>query len=408
MQRKPLFSLAFAAAMVITLVGCGGTDSTPTTGGGPSATAADGSALTVADRVETIKMAVSELRGLEFLEEVEIQFLTEEEFESYFGVGVGDSADEAELFRQGRLTYELLGLYTPGMDTEELDIGFARMVAGAWDPDDDVMILREGEIDALQELILVHELVHALQDQHFGDDLYRIDTLGDGAWVRSALVEGDARAVEVSYFNTVLTPREQNEANQAMRTAAAEATAGQPIPEFVLRLFTSAYEDGNRVMEYRDNAARNALLADLPDSSEQVLHETSLRDDEQPLPVELPTLQMPAYEPALEWSWGERGLREMLNTDGSRVRDAIRVGNGWGGDYFRSYVSADDEAIVTMAFRGDTKEDAVEYFDAMTIYLDENVPEGSYTEIRQAGDTVLVALASDPAMGDTIAASLFG
>lgn len=407
MLRRYLTFLALASTMLLTLAGCGGTDTSSADGPESTADVSD-TGGTLEDRLTAIQATVSELRGLEFLEEVEIRVLTDEEFEAEFGAGVEPSPEEVESYRQERLTYELLGLYPPGTEAETLTAGLAGLVAGAWNTEEDVMILRAGEFDALQEVILVHELVHALHDQHFEETLFDTEDLGDQSWVRSALTEGDATAVETFYFLNVLTSAQQAEVRQTSRAAATEADPGQSVPRFVESMLYSVYDDGFRVMDNLDNDARNALLADPPESSEQILHQDKLRSDEQPLPVELPVLQAPGYEAALDWSWGERAIRDMLNTGGSRVGASNRAGGGWGGDYYRSYVSDDDEAIVTMAFRGDTEEDAVEFFDAMTVYLDESVPDGSYTEIRITGDTVLLAIASDPTIGDSVAAGLFG
>ena len=68
-----------------------------------------------------------------------------------------------------------------------------------YDQDEDRIIIRGTEISPALSVTLVHELTHALQDQHF--DLDREDESEDGGdEVFRSLVEGDATRVEDGYI----------------------------------------------------------------------------------------------------------------------------------------------------------------------------------------------------------------
>ncbi|HET9212932.1 MAG TPA: hypothetical protein VFR03_21175, partial [Thermoanaerobaculia bacterium] len=90
---------------------------------------------------------------------------------------------------------------------ETMDLGrylpelLSSQVAGFYDPDGKYMTLVDTSLGAAgkeekaqnEDMVLVHELTHALQDQHF--NLHRFeerDPLSDGGTAKKALVEGDA------------------------------------------------------------------------------------------------------------------------------------------------------------------------------------------------------------------------
>src|SRR6185295_18065417 len=54
----------------------------------------------------------------------------------------------------------------------------------------------------MEDTIIVHELTHALQDQHFDLQKFQIsDPLSDAGSARSALIEGDATLTMYNFFS---------------------------------------------------------------------------------------------------------------------------------------------------------------------------------------------------------------
>ncbi|NNK08627.1 MAG: hypothetical protein HKP50_15045, partial [Myxococcales bacterium] len=112
---------------------------------------------------------------------------------------------EEEEIERARLMYGALGLLDTDMDLKSMFAGvLGEQVIGYYDPDtgrlvirDDVMAGLAGSFGPQQaqeaQLVLVHELVHALQDQRLGlGESFRKDRTADADNAFRAVVEGDA------------------------------------------------------------------------------------------------------------------------------------------------------------------------------------------------------------------------
>ena len=88
-----------------------------------------------------------------------------------------------------------LGYYPPGFDLRGTGAAVASTVAAYYDPEDKALVL----FDPTAKGTIVHELVHALQDQTF--DLYAssVDGTSDAQLARAAVVEGDATLCGARY-----------------------------------------------------------------------------------------------------------------------------------------------------------------------------------------------------------------
>ncbi|OWY61582.1 hypothetical protein B7486_63050, partial [cyanobacterium TDX16] len=115
--------------------------------------------------VAEIAAFVEEERGLEFLEDPEIELLDEGAFQDR--LLEDEEEDEGELLE---LQDELraLGLIDDDVDlAESLDDLLGGAVLGFYDPETGELVVRAGEISPLARITIAHELVHALDDQHF-------------------------------------------------------------------------------------------------------------------------------------------------------------------------------------------------------------------------------------------------
>lgn len=64
---------------------------------------------------------------------------------------------------------------------------------GYYSPRDKTLFVYADVSGSYQRGVLIHEMVHALQDQHFGlDKLHQTDDDDDAAMAKAALIEGDA------------------------------------------------------------------------------------------------------------------------------------------------------------------------------------------------------------------------
>ena len=153
-------------------------------------------------RVADLAAFVEDERGLEFEHPVYVDFLTPAEYTAQTTDDEG-TMEEDEREQLDRYAAELRAL---GVASGELDLfaAFNQVSDGGtlafYDPTDERVRVRGTEMTVGLEVTLVHELTHALQDQHF--DLERLDgpQLDDGAATAfRGLAEGDALRVEEAY-----------------------------------------------------------------------------------------------------------------------------------------------------------------------------------------------------------------
>jgi hypothetical protein len=206
-----------------------------------------------------------------------------------------------------------------------------------------------------QRPALAHALAHALCDQRFGlRDLLKIDLEGrhhldgDAERARLALVEGDATltALELDDPRGALT---SGHALPALVEQLAAAPAAGAAPDWAGAVAGFAHGDGlafvARVRARKPWSAVDALWADPPQSSEQVLHPDKYDARERPVDVAAPDARAfgDGFRAAASDVLGELGARTWLAA-ASPATVAERAAAGWGGDRATLFVPTPDAA----------------------------------------------------------------
>ena len=130
------------------------------------------------DRVEALARSlqgeVEKTRGLRFREPPRVALLDDAAFRQRLKDKTAAERDEAEL-RTTQHTLRALRLIPGGLDlTAAVDTLLGAGVVGFYDPKTKELVVRGASASSpLVRHTLVHELTHALQDQHFGIDLAR-------------------------------------------------------------------------------------------------------------------------------------------------------------------------------------------------------------------------------------------
>ena len=139
----------------------------------------------------------SEVRELEFLEDVEVIRMTRAEFRAQADASAGE-IDDADL-RDLAETYGRLGFFALDLDLRPILAGASSDYVGAtYSARNKLITLIEDTPGEAPAATQVHEYVHALQDQHF--DLIEFDgSTSDEFLARRAVVEGDATLAEARF-----------------------------------------------------------------------------------------------------------------------------------------------------------------------------------------------------------------
>ena len=108
---------------------------------------------------------ISERSGFSFTRPVRVEWRSEEELVRYLTFKLDEEFQEGEVERI-RDSYALLGLVPETLDLGALFLAlYTEQVGGFYDPDSVALYVRSGQDEATVESVLVHELVHAAQDQ---------------------------------------------------------------------------------------------------------------------------------------------------------------------------------------------------------------------------------------------------
>ena len=345
----------------------------------------------VRDHLLDLQRQAETWRGLHAKRPVQSRVVAEKEL----------AREVADSFRQdmpaGALRSSESALKAFGLIPETLDLVsflprlLTQQIAGYYDPEEKALsLVRRGggapagqadevgpEAQRLEDITLVHELTHALQDQYF--DLARFvktdDPLSDDATARQALVEGDAT---LTMLNALLgvpieeVPGVEGVLETAMGASGSLVAGGSEelfaeAPPFIRETLLFSYTQGNLFcISVRRKGGQKlldyAFRKDPPRSSEQILHPEKWhgrRDD--PVQVEWPNLSrvLPGYAKVAEGEMGELAVRILLREDLKSEARATAAAAGWGGDRFSVY-QKDGRRLLAWITEWDSATDAEE------------------------------------------------
>jgi hypothetical protein len=336
-----------------------------------------------------IERGLAAIRGLAFTEPVEMDVKRPETLRAYL-VDILDQDYSPEDIRDLARVYAMLGLLPPGFDLREALLHlYTAQIAGFYDPRTHRLYLVDPpaaeippSIEVLQflirrdlvgEMLLAHELTHALQDQTSQALAAADDPENDDrALAIRAVVEGDATLAGFAY--TLGGLREDALMSLVDRLGAIPNELAAVLPDTppVLREpLVFQYSQGARFTAwayFRGGwPAVDALLRHPPVSTEQVLWpERFFQHPDAPTRVGLGGLE--DYRDGGEW----RLLEE--NTIGElvmRIQIAGLLGEeraewsarGWDGDRYAAFARG-DEAHLFWLSSWDSERDAREFFDA--------------------------------------------
>ena len=163
----------------------------------------------VAQALEEGESQAQAIRGLQFKREVPVRFYTRDELRQYL-VSDRDRLYPTEQREQDEAVLKLLGLIDEDVDYQQLmlDLETENISAFYENEEDYIALLSDQEYLGPYELnTILHESVHALQDQYF--DIHRPPLYDDREGVNDvtlagiSLVEGDASVCNTIYYTTI-------------------------------------------------------------------------------------------------------------------------------------------------------------------------------------------------------------
>jgi hypothetical protein len=287
---------------------------------------------------------VSKVRGLSVLSPVELRIETRARMEQMIRAKAERELPHDVLLHETEALVAL-GLVSPSYDaTEGMFSMIGASISGFYEPADKTMYLAADLSRAERDETLAHELVHALQDQHY--DLaqmfkYSPDTEEISA-AGHALAEGDATSAMFDVARRdVMGVKEDDFTEVAF--ASIEKLAPD-VPAVLRESLISSYTDGYafvQAMRRRGGfAAVDAAWRARPATTEQLLH-LDKYDAKEPMIAVEPAPLAPLAEAKSDRRFsqvytqmlGEQGLRAVLAAWTDRA-EATLAAAGWGGDRY--------------------------------------------------------------------------
>jgi len=253
--------------------------------------------------------------------------------------------------------YARLGLLPDSLDLPALMRRlYLEQVVGYYDPRRDTLYVREGVSEAEFEPVLVHEMTHALQDEHMDlDSLMRAreDDNDAGAAARAALegqatfvmlewqlrktVGSDADLTRIPSLGSLLSNAD------VLSAGAGEMPVLASAPPLIQQSLLFPYLDGLSFVQalWKARPGRPPPLnRDMPASSEQVMHPGRFLSADRDAPTRVAFVS-DSSAPAPGWTevhsddLGEFETRFYLSTFLGDTARAGTAATGWDGDRYR-------------------------------------------------------------------------
>jgi hypothetical protein len=289
--------------------------------------------------------------------------------------------------------YALLGLVSPDLDLRSVLLGlYEEQVAGFYEPDSTALFVMDDQPDGALQGLLVHELVHAIQDQNADLDVLTERDLGnDRATAAQAAIEGHATLVMLEHVTEQMLgmpvdlsavpdfAAQMRPLLEGMRTQFP-ALAG--APRIIQEALLFPYLEGTSFVQalWADGGRVAPFGAHLPQSTEQVLSRSTTDD-----PVEL-ELSVAATGPTAPRVLRQDGLGRLevgifLDEHGADPA----VADGWEGDrYVLVEPSSGTRALGWLALWEDAAARA-RFMTAMQSVLPQLGPETSLDAVDVGG-----------------------
>jgi hypothetical protein len=345
-----------------------------------------------------IMKGLSEITGWSVKRPVPADFISKDRLRGYLEQRIREEVKPKDIYIE-ELALKMFGLVPNDFDLRKTTVDLiSEQAAAFYDPRKRRLSIIETEGQSAMEkrAALIHELAHAIADQHFRLEGYiRKEKNDDAATARQAVVEGQATWLMWAYIN-----REgggeagvRGSAMEAMEGIAESNSAQYPaLAEAPLYLRESLLFPYTKGLVFQDAVFRKLgresfsdVFERAPNSTREILHpEDYLTRKEFPVPDPPKVPDERKYRQLGDGALGEFDQYVLLRQYGKEP-DARRISSKWRGGAFRLLEAKHGKApVLSFTSVWDTAQSAEEYFKAY-----QAVMRGKWKryEVRTANDT---------------------
>ena len=324
---------------------------------------------TYADKVTKYVPQIENALGVKFKTPPKMEVRTREQVREFLLQRMEEPEIKTQVANQEAM-YKLLGLAPDTLHFSDLLVRLlTEQIIGYYDPKTKVLYVVQGSPEDYAGITIMHELIHALQDQYTNlDSLEHIVGDDDRAAAVQAVIEGQA-TYEQLY---IMSGGGSNIAAQfpggwdSMRQAIRDNLKSQPVfssaPRTLQESMLFPYINGSDfARRYKAHYGKGMPFDSLPVSTEQLMHDAAFFSKKD-VPSEI---TMPSIPGTFELNtMGEFGARVFIYAH-TRIEDiSIRASNGWDGDRYALVKTPGGNAMVWVSV-WDQRQDGVEFIDGL-------------------------------------------
>lgn len=351
--------------------------------------------VVVAQDCNVVREAVKEVTRIRRLNEkrsVRCKIENKEQVEKYLRKALSEQIP-LEKIKSEETVFKFLGIIPDDFNyLEGLIELYTSQLGGYYDPKGKYYTMASWLPKEMQFTIAVHELTHALQDQHF--DLERfIDhekMTSDELLAHSALVEGDATITMLDYTRSLSgqkrlgeEPTISKEIIQSIIGGMMGSGGASPISlrQVLVFPYASGLNFAHALQRKGGIRAINRAYKNQPRTTEQILHPDKFLRGQADF-IEIEKVEIPdSYKALLGSRVYSDSLGEFLTSVllGSAIDSKIvrAASEGWAGDRLELYTGAkesDDEVLVWES-RWDSSRDSEEFLAALRMSFEQRLGE---------------------------------
>ena len=335
------------------------------------------------------------LRGLEPKGPIQKGIKSREEITGFMNRKINEDRQTERILLEEKML-KITGLLPEKTDYQKSMVNLlTEQVQGFYDPEERVLFIASWLPMSDQEPVMIHEITHALQDQHF--DLqarfrsFRDSDNDDYLLAQQALFEGDATVLALQY---TIEPFKRHFSElpdlafimeRQMEAEMSKSPVLSSTPRFLRETLIFPYGYGASFLQaiWKHNPsweAINKIYSDPPTSSEQIMHPEKYygeRDNPKPVDAAAKSAKLgPEWKIPYKSVFGEFMIGQLLELHINDDR-AKRAAAGWGGDEVLLLENGAGQNAVWIETEWDTANDAEKFFDAMDDWFKLHFPKAS-------------------------------
>jgi hypothetical protein len=325
--------------------------------------------------IGTIEAGLSSITGLRFTRTVPYGVLNKEQLRLFLEQRIKKALKPADLHAE-ELTLKMLGLIPSDFDLRQNTVDLLTEQAAAfYDYNKKKLFVLEGSSGGIEErTALVHELAHALADQHFHLRKYiqegaRSD---DGSTARLAVMEGQATWLMAAYLakqngGPAEVPNQMLDLmTESIQSSAREYPVFSKAPLYVRESLVFPYAGGmlfqNAVFHKLGRDSFSEVFTHPPASTQQILHPDLYLAHRAPTIPAVPRVpDARAFRKLAEGNLGEFDYRVLLSQYASREEGERAAAHVAGSSYALLEHKRDKFPVLVFASTWDSQESARQY-----------------------------------------------